>query len=93
MIGDASASPNRRSGASGRRAPPVLDPIALARQGEGLLRERLAALDVEQLKDVVADYGMDQGKLVMKWKTPERIIERIVEFSLARAVKGDVFLK
>jgi hypothetical protein len=36
---------------------------------------------------------MDPGKLVMKWKTPERIIDRIVEFSLARAVKGDVFLK
>jgi hypothetical protein len=36
---------------------------------------------------------MDPGKLVMKWKTPERIINRIVEFSLARAVKGDVFLK
>jgi hypothetical protein len=36
---------------------------------------------------------MDPGKLVMKWKTPERIINRIVEFSPARAVKGDVFLK
>lgn len=31
--------------------------------------------------------------LVMKWKTPEQITDRIVEFSLVRAVKGDVFLK
>lgn len=29
----------------------------------------------------------------MKWKTPEQITDRIVEFSLVRAVKGDVFLK
>jgi hypothetical protein len=36
---------------------------------------------------------MDQGKLVMKWKTRERIIDRIIEFSMSRAVKGDVFLK
>lgn len=36
---------------------------------------------------------MDPGKLVMKWKTPQRIIDRIVEFSMARSVKGDVFLK
>lgn len=76
-----------------RRTPAILDPIEIARQGEEVLRERLAVLSLEQLKDVVADYGMDAGKLVMKWKTPERIINRIVEFSLARAVKGDVFLK
>jgi hypothetical protein len=70
-----------------------LHPIDAARQGEETLRQRLAVLSLEQLKDVVADYGMDPGKLVMKWKTPERIINRIVEFSLARAVKGGVFLK
>jgi hypothetical protein len=38
-------------------------------------------------------HWMDPGKLVMKWKTPQRIVDRIVEFSMARAVKGDVFLK
>jgi hypothetical protein len=26
-------------------------------------------------------------------KTPKRIIDRIVDYSLARAVKGDVFLR
>jgi hypothetical protein len=55
-----------------RRTPAVLDPIDAARQGEEALRQRLAALSLEQLKDVVADYGMDPGKLVMKWKTPQR---------------------
>src|SRR5260221_107278 len=47
-----------------RRAPAILDPIDLARQGEHTLRARLAQLSLEQLKDIVADYGMDPGKLV-----------------------------
>ena len=75
-----------------RRTPAALDPVELARQGEGELRSRLAELDIEQLKDIVADYGMDPGKLVMKWKVPEKIINKIVEISLGRAKKGDAFL-
>jgi hypothetical protein len=75
----------------GRRTPAVLDPLALARQDEGALRRALSSLDIEQLKDVVAQYGMDPGKLVMKWKDTGRIIDRIVELSLARSTKGDAF--
>lgn len=75
-----------------RRAPAVLDPVELARQGEPALRARLGELNIEQLKDIVADYGMDPGKLVLKWKTSERIIDRIVEASLGRARKGEGFL-
>jgi len=29
--------------------------------------------------------------LVMKWKAPERVVEKIVELSLGRARKGDAF--
>ena len=76
-----------------RRTPAILDPIDTVRLGEQPLRHRLASLSVEQLKDIVADYGMDPGKLVMKWNSPQRIIDRIVEFSLSRATKGDAFLK
>src|SRR5271166_5247716 len=75
-----------------RRAPAILDPVQLARQGEPTLRARLAELNLEHLKDIVADYGMDPGKLVTKWKKPERIIDRIVEISLGRARKGEGFL-
>lgn len=75
-----------------RRAPAVLDPVELARQGEVVLRARLEELTLEQLKDVVADYGMDPGKLVLKWRTPKRIIDRIVEVSVGRAKKGEGFL-
>lgn len=74
-----------------RRPRAALDPIEIAREGEVALRTRLAELTVEQLKDVVADYGMDPGKLVTKWKTGDRIIDRIVEISLARSQKGNAF--
>lgn len=74
-----------------RRPPAALDPIEIAREGEVALRMQLAELTVEQLKDVVAEYGMDPGKLVAKWKTPDRIIDRIVEISLARSQKGNAF--
>jgi hypothetical protein len=75
----------------GRRTPAVLDPIALARQSEEALRRELSVLNLDQLKDVVAQYGMDPGKLVMKWKDSGRIIDRIVELSMARSTKGDAF--
>jgi hypothetical protein len=69
----------------------VIDPIELGRQGEAILRTRLNELDIEQLRDIVAQYGMDPGKLVMKWKDATRIIDRIIEVSLSRATKGDAF--
>jgi hypothetical protein len=77
----------------GRRASAVLDPIDLIREGELVLRARLADLDLERLLDVVAQFGMDPGKLVMKWKDRERVIDRIVEVASARATKGDSFRK
>lgn len=76
---------------SNRRPPAVLDPVRLARQGEDLLRSELAKLDIEQLRDVVADYGMDTGKLVLKWRDPERILQRIIEVARGRAQKGSAF--
>jgi len=75
----------------GRRTPAVLDPVDLAKHGEASLRRGLSGLDLEQLLDVVAQYGMDPGKLVMKWKDRERVIDRIVELALGRATKGDAF--
>lgn len=89
--------PTRRSGVSkpkrkgGRRTPAVLDPVEMAREGESNLRSRLGELNLEQLLDIVAQHGMDPGKLVMKWKKPDRVINRIVEISLSRATKGDAF--
>jgi hypothetical protein len=77
--------------ASNRRPAAVLDPVKIAREGEQPLRAALGKLTLVQLHDIVADYGMDPGKLVMKWRTDTRVIDRIVEISLARARKGDAF--
>ena len=75
-----------------RRTPAILDPVAVLREhGDQELRSRLSGLGLEQLKDIVAQYGMDPGKLVMKWKTQERVADRIVELSTKRAQKGDAF--
>lgn len=76
---------------SRRRTPAVLDPVALYSEGEALLREKLGLLDLEQLRDIVAECGMDPGKLVMKWKTEQRVIEHIVEVAGTRAKKGQAF--
>jgi hypothetical protein len=75
----------------GRRALAVLDPVDLVRHGEVGLRSRLNKLELERLLDIVAQYGMDPGKLVMKWKDRERVIDRIVEVAVSRATKGDAF--
>ncbi len=74
-----------------RRNPGVLNPFAVYERGEAELRHALAALSVEQLKDVIAEHAMDRDKLAMKWKTPERLIDRIVETVKVRTQKGDVF--
>lgn len=74
-----------------RRTPAVLDPVELARQGKDVLRAQLSVLSLDQLRDIVAQYGMDPGKLVMKWKDSNRIMDRVVELALARATKGDAF--
>jgi hypothetical protein len=76
-----------------RRAPAVLDPVQVVRDGEPALRTALETLSLEQLRDIVAEYGMDPGRLVMKWISPERVIDRILEMSIARAHKGSAFRK
>jgi hypothetical protein len=78
-------------GKSARRKKAPLDPVEVARKGEEGLRATLSTLDLEQLRDVVAQYGMDPSKLVMKWKDKARVIDRIVEVSLDRAMKGSAF--
>lgn len=76
-----------------RRAPAVLDPVQIVRDGEPALRIALERLSLDQLRDIVAEYGMDPGRLVMKWTTSERVIDRIVEMSVGRAHKGSAFRK
>jgi len=76
---------------SARRQPGRFDPMALHREHPEDLVRRLDELTVEELKDIVAENGMDRTKLAMKWKTKERLIELIVSTVKSRALKGDAF--
>lgn len=77
---------------TGRRAPAKLDPLkALAESGEDGLTIRLEGLDLEQLRDIVAQFGMDPRRLVMRWKDVERVQAHIVATTVQRSRKGDAF--
>ena len=70
----------------------VVDPVAvLAEHGEEALRHTLKLLPIDKLLDIVAEFAMDPSKLVMKWKSPERIINHITDNAKRRSVKGDAF--
>jgi hypothetical protein len=75
-----------------RRAPGAVDPFAVfAEEGEEGIRRSLSQLSIEQLKDVVAEHGMDRSKLAMKWKTSDRFVDLILETVASRSRKGDAF--
>lgn len=87
----AQSSPGRAPRRGNRRAPALIDPVELAKENQQKLEAALSDLDLEQLRDIVADFGMDTDKLAMKWKNPEKVRERILEVAMARARKGDAF--
>jgi hypothetical protein len=80
-----------RSEKRNRRSPAPFDPYTEYAVGEQTLLSNLHNVDIEALKDIVAQYGMDSSKLVMKWRTPDRIIDHIVATVRARAQQGDAF--
>lgn len=76
----------------GRRAPGPWDPYAVyAEVGELGLKERLNQLELEQLRNIVAEHGMNSDGLAMRWKKADRVVSRIVERVVDRAAKGDAF--
>lgn len=84
------AMPKKRS----RRQPAAVDVFeAYARGGESEIRETLASLTVDQLKDVVAQHRMDRSQLALKWRMPERLVELIVAQTISRAHKGEAFMR
>jgi hypothetical protein len=88
LLGPAKRTPGGRGH---RRALPVLDPFEVYRGAPESLAGQLAGLDLEQLRDIIAQHGMDPRRLVMKWKDSERVIAHIVETVDARSRKGDAF--
>lgn len=74
------------------RMKSVFDPVELYHQkGEKHLRQQLQHLEVTQLKDMIAEHGMDSSRRAMRWKKRDRLIELIVQTASCRARKGNAF--
>ena len=87
-----SSPPPQRRTSKSRRAPGVLDPyVVLTETGPAGLDAALKSLDVDQLKDIIAEHGMDPAKLAMKWRKSDRLVEHIMSFVASRDRKGDAF--
>jgi hypothetical protein len=76
---------------SARRKPGLVDPMAVYREHPEDLSRRLDGLSVEELKDIIAEHGMDRTTLARKWKEKDRLIELIVNAVKSRSQKGDAF--
>lgn len=76
----------------GRRSPGIINPFDIYKNGENELIETLSGLDIEKIKDIIAQNGMDTSRLAMKWKNKEKLIDLIVRFVAARNEKGNSFL-
>lgn len=74
-----------------RRKPGRFDPMAVHRERPTDLARRLDELNEEELKDIIAEHGMDRTKLAMKWKDKQRLVDLIKTTVESRAQKGDAF--
>ncbi|MCH4239067.1 MAG: hypothetical protein LKF71_02200 [Oscillospiraceae bacterium] len=74
-----------------RREPAKVNPFVLLEQGVEVLKTALEALDIEELKDVIAENGMDTAKLAMKWKDRNRLINHIIDTTQRRSSRGEAF--
>lgn len=68
-----------------KRKPAELDPFKVYEQGwESMLRQRLARLDDEKLRDVIHQYALDERGATGKLKDDEKLREWIVKAVLAK---------
>lgn len=74
-----------------RRKPGAFDPMVVYRENPDKLKSQLEELNIEGLKDIIAEQGMDRSKLAMKWRTKERLINLIITTAESRVHKGDAF--
>jgi hypothetical protein len=74
-----------------RRKQGVFDPMFVYNSRQDTLKPRLEELAIDELKDIIAEHGMDRAKLAMKWKSKERLIDLIITTVHNRSQKGDAF--
>lgn len=76
---------------SKRKAAALNPEILLLERGEVQLINELNALDLEDLRDIISEFGMDPSKRAIKWKTKDKVVDYIVEVSRNRSTKGNAF--
>ena len=74
-----------------RREPAVLDPVKMMIDGDNTVEEKLNALEISQLKDIIAEYNLDSAHLSKNWRKKERLINLIMDSARQWATKGDAF--
>ncbi|WP_426348677.1 hypothetical protein ACPWSR_13095 [Alloiococcus sp. CFN-8] len=82
---------NTKSKRGNRRNPAKVNPFDLLEQGVEVLKAGLDPLDIEELKDIIAENGMDTAKLAMKWKNRSRLINHIIDTTQRRYLRGEAF--
>lgn len=75
----------------GRRSPAKLDPFHLLELGEDTLSKELQQLNIEELKDIVSEYGMDTSRLALKWKDRDRLESLIIDATKRKSSRGEAF--
>ena len=74
-----------------RRSPAKLDPFHLLELGEDVLSKELEKLNIEELKDIVSEYGMDTSRLALKWKDRKRLEILIIDATKRKSSRGEAF--
>lgn len=73
--------------------PEIFNPIAVyLHEGQAILKEKLEVLDLKDLRKIIREYGLDKTRKSLNWKDKNRVIEKILERSKARATKGNSYL-
>lgn len=80
-----------KPGKTNRRMSAVLDPLKQYEEDKTVLESKLNQLNIDQLKDIVSEYGMDPNKLVLKWNDTSKIIDHILKTTESRVKRGDAF--
>lgn len=74
-----------------RRDPAVLNPFDMIPNDETKLVECLNGLTVEELKDIIAQFGLDPTNRSLQWRKKERLIQGILEATHRKVAKGNAF--
>lgn len=75
-----------------KRNAALFNPETILEQyGEEKLVDSLNQLEVDQLKDIVSEFGMDPGKRVMRFRKKEKFVDHIVGVANNRLQKGTAF--